>query len=455
MSTNLVYYPDPILRRPTKPVTDFGPAVLTLAKTMRQVMHDHRGMGLAAPQVGESRQIIIAEFAGVGQTPKSETIPFTVLVNPVITAKSGESEWLHEGCLSIPYVEVGIERARSVVISAQDPTGRPVRLKARGLVARILQHEIDHLNGRLILDYDSDYSSAVNKNDSRPRAIVWGSTQFTIGVLNVIRSSVHVTHIVTEPAKPAGRERTLTPTPVKIYADTVGIGTIEPTDLGDPKVYNFLLSCRPEVMIVAAYGRLIPPALANVTRHPALNLHPSLLPQFRGPTPIQAAILAGKQQTGVTAITLAPHFDAGEIVARAPIKLSGSETFGELEQTLAEAAGTMIVEILPAYLKDELALTAQNELAATSTHKIAAIDRWLDPSAPVELNERKVRAYAPNPGAFVVLAGQPVKILAAHVRAGELVFDRVQPAGKKVMSWADFVRGWRKPLVLESFKPAA
>lgn len=446
MERQLIYYPNPILRQRTKPVKVFAPDILEFAQEMRQIMKKHNGMGLAAPQVGDSRRIIVVEYPG-DENGKG-AIPFTILINPKITGQSQTSDTLNEGCLSIPYVEVSIKRPLDINVTAQDPQGNTVKFKAKGLYARILLHEIDHLDGKLILDYDL---KSDNKN-RLPRVIVWGSTQFTIGVLNTIRPTMNVTHIVTEPAKPSGREGRLKPTVVKEYADTLGIPTLEPSDLNDPHVYSYLLSCKPDTMIVASYGRLIPPLLYNLPKMGTLNVHPSLLPKYRGATPIQSAILAGEKATGVTIMKLSKQFDTGEIVAHTTYKLHGTETFGDLEYALSELGGEMLNHVIKPFLNDEIALSPQNELKSTSTSKITPEDRWLNPGDPSEFNERKIRAYSPEPGAFVMLDGQPLKVLAGHLEGDTLKFDLVQPAGKNPMSWKDFLNGYRKELKFEPYQ---
>lgn len=444
----LVYYPDPVLRQKAHEVREFGPELKQLTNLMREMMHRHHGMGLAAPQVGDPRRIIVVEYL---PDPKSgeKAIPFTALVNPRIVVRGKKTDEMKEGCLSVPYVEVVIERPTEVTVIAQTLEGEEIKIQAKGLFARILQHEIDHLDGILILDYEKDLPA---DTQDKPRTIIWGSTEFTTGIMNTIRPYVNITHVVTEPPKPSGRKQQLTPTIAKQYADLLGIPTVEPENLKDPRAYNYLMSLKPDLMIVAAYGRLIPENLYTIPRYGTLNVHPSLLPKYRGATPIQAAILNGDNKTGVTLIKLAPTFDTGEILAQADYDLTGEETYKDLEVDLAELGGELIREILPHYLAGELETIPQNETQASSTRKIQPDDLYLNPDDAAEVNERKVRAYAPEPGAYITLDGSRIKVFAAHVEDGILVPDIVQPAGKKPMPWADFVRGYRKELQIRPGK---
>ncbi len=449
MERKLVYYPNDMLRQKAQEVRQFNRAEIeSLAADMRQIMIENYGMGLAAPQVSDPHRIIVVEYMPAADSDE-KPIPFTILINPKITEKSQDQDELNEGCLSIPYVEIPIERATSITVEAQDPDGKSLKFKAKGLFARIIQHEIDHLDGKLILDYDTKQASYTA---DKPKTIVWGSTKFTTTLLNTIRSNFNVTHIVTEPAKPSGRKQELTPTVAKHYADTLGIPTIEPHDLHDPKLYTYLLSLKPDLMIVAAYGRLIPESLYTLPKHGTLNVHPSLLPKYRGATPIQSALLAGDDYTGVTIMQLAPQFDTGAIIAQSRYDLHGSETFEDLEFDLADLGGQMLKEIMPEYLAGKLDALPQNEQEATKTTKITRDMAWLNLSDSPEINERKVRAFYPEPGAFVILEDKPLKILAAHVEDNTLVFDTIQPAGKKSMSWQDFQRGYRKALYFQPYQ---
>lgn len=447
MQRQLVYYPNNILRQRADEVREFNAAELQdLASAMRQVMVANNGMGLAAPQVGVAKRVIIVEYIPAEGTD-DKAIPFTILVNPQVIDASKEADEMNEGCLSIPYVEVPVIRSTRVTVKAQDIHGNESILKAKGLFARILQHEIDHLDGKLILDYEQEI-----KTEAKPRTIVWGSTEFTTRIMNTIRPHVNVTHIVTEPPKPSGRKRELTPTVARKYADTLGIPSVEPTDLNDPKLYNYLMSQKPDLMVVAAYGRLIPENLYTLPKHGTLNVHPSLLPEYRGATPIQSSILNGDKETGVTIMQLASQFDTGAIIAQVKYELEGNETYGDLESILAELGGEVINAILPDYLAGKIIPQVQNDTEASRSSKITREDLWLNPSDSPELNERKVRAYQPKPGAFVIIDGIEVKVLQAHLENGELIFDTVQPAGKKPMPWEDFRRGYRGDLRFEPYE---
>jgi methionyl-tRNA formyltransferase len=447
-SRKLLLYPDPILRQKAHEVREFGHDLKPLTDDMRIIMKANAGMGLAAPQVGDSRRIIVVEYPG-DKASKEPAIPFTVLINPKITNKSDKTDSISEGCLSVPAIEIPIERSLEMTVIAQDLKGEPVRIRAKGIFARILQHEIDHLNGVLILDY----AIKETKKDAL-RTMVWGSTTFTTGVLNTIAANplLNITHIVTEAPKPSGRGQEVKPTIVRTYADTMTIPCLEPHTLHDERFVSYLKAQQPDLFIVAAYGKLLPKEILEIPSLGCLNIHPSLLPKHRGATPIQSAILNNDKKTGVTIITMSPEFDTGDILAQSEFKLNGHETYDELELFTAELGGEILNEILLDYSAHKLIAMPQDNQEATGTKKITQEDRWLNPKDDPKLNERKVRAFSPSPLAFVMIDGQPLKVVSAHLEKGELVFDEVQPAGKKPMHWEDFKRGYRKDVVFQKYK---
>lgn len=434
----LIYYPDTILKQRAQPVREFGPSIKVLGEAMREIMKANAGMGLAAPQVGDSRQIIIVEFPGDPEN-NEPPIPFTILVNPTITKKSKATSTMAEGCLSVAAVEVPITRPNDVTVEAFGWDGTPLTFHAKGIYARILQHEIDHLEGRLILDY----MPAIDT--SKPTAMVWGSTRFTTSVLNELLhgAALNITHLVTEEPKPSGRGREVTPTIVRVYGDTISLPVLEPHDLHDERFLSYLAVHRPDIIIVAAYGRLLPKSILDLPKHGCINIHPSLLPLYRGATPLQSALLDGAEKTGVTIMKMAPEFDTGAMLVQSEFPLEGNETFGELEVITGEIGGMLINEIISPYLTGTLAGEHQPTSGVTYTKKITPEDRWLNPKDDAIVNERKVRAFAPEPSAYVIIDNTRMKILSAHIENNTLVFDQVQPAGKRAMSWDAFMRGYR------------
>ena len=241
---------------------------------------------------------------------------------------------------------------------------------------------------------------------------------------------------------------------------------LRPERLRAPNAVAQIAELRPELLVLADYGQIVPAALLDLPARGALNVHPSLLPLHRGATPVPAAILAGVTETGVTLMRMDAGLDSGPIVAQWRTALSGSETAPQLEAELAEMGAQLLVATLPHWLAGEIEPEAQDERAATMTKPLRRADGRLDPSRTAAELERHVRAYQPWPGSFVETSAGRLTIWSAHVgetrpkdvvvgtltrtpdgglalAAGDawLELDDVQPAGGRRMSAAELLRG--------------
>jgi methionyl-tRNA formyltransferase len=282
---------------------------------------------------------------------------------------------------------------------------------------------------------------------------------------------VDLVGVITAPAKPVGRQQTVSPTPIRIAAEEVGLQPIlTPARLRDPAVVGEILDLKPDLVVLADYGQIVPPPLLDV-RHGALNLHPSLLPRYRGASPIPATILAGDRETGVTLMQMDEGLDTGPIVAQERVPLSGTETTPILEQRLADVAADILTDTVGPWTRGELTARPQSISGMTVTSQLRREDARLDPSkSSVEL-DRQVRAYQPWPGSYVeTVAGRllvwrsepvgvrlegedttPGRIGRFGMYTGDgtyLAFREVQPAGGKRMDWDAFVRG--RPVIVGS-----
>ena len=271
------------------------------------------------------------------------------------------------------------------------------------------------------------------------------------------RAGVELVAVVTQPDRPAGRGHKLAPTPVKAAAAARGATVLTPTALR--AFAGELRALAPELCVVASYGRIVPQALLDAV--PLwLNVHPSLLPLYRGATPIQSAIRDGRLQTGVTIIAMDAGMDTGDVVAQtAPLPIAGDENYGELHDRLALVAAGLLASCVDAHAAGTLTRTPQDGSRATVTRPLTKADRLLAPyardhgaQACVDL----VRSLAPRPGA--VLEDPAVGALVvqrAHAQPARpahgvalaasdgawLVADVVVPPGKRPMPAADFLRG--------------
>lgn len=268
--------------------------------------------------------------------------------------------------------------------------------------------------------------------------------------------------VVTQPDRPASRGVVREPA-VKIAARALGLALQQPERLGEREVAA-LLALRPDLLVWAAYGNRIPKTLLAAVGGRAVNVHASLLPRWRGASPIAHAILAGDPETGVTLMEGTAEMDAGPILAQTRVKI-GDETRGELEEKLAKVGADLLERELPRYVAAQAVRRPQDPRAVTVAPKLEPREGALDPSRPADELIRRIRAYTPDPGAFVTLRGQRIGVLRAgiaggrgsdhgrfeirdgkpHVAAGAgwLRLDEVKPAGKRAMSGAEWARGLR------------
>jgi methionyl-tRNA formyltransferase len=295
-----------------------------------------------------------------------------------------------------------------------------------------------------------------------------GSPDFALPVLRALAENYQVMGVVTQPDRPSGRGRGLTPPPVKTLALELGLPLIQPERLRLPDAMEALRTFAPELIVVAAFGQILRSDVLDLPRYGCINVHASLLPRWRGAAPINAAILHGDRETGVTIMRMDPGLDTGPILSKRAIPIAPDETAGELYQRLSLLGAQLLIETLPEYLGGRIVPQPQPERGVTHAPMLKKEEGALDFSRPAEELARRVRAYNPWPGAFFEWSGGLVKVHRAHaapedvsagqllVRAGEpavgasagiLVLDEVQPAGKKPMTGRAFLagaRGWGK-----------
>jgi methionyl-tRNA formyltransferase len=248
---------------------------------------------------------------------------------------------------------------------------------------------------------------------------------FGVDVLERIAGKHEIAFVLTQPDAPAGRGRGLRPTPAKLTALSHGI----------PVVESLEAPLDAETIVLVAYGRLIPQELLE--RHLWLNVHPSLLPRWRGAAPVERAIMAGDEETGVTLIRLVEELDAGPIAAQRAFPIAGDDA-GAVYERAAGVAAELLDEVLPSP-----SFTPQPETGLTYAEKLTAADRELDWSRQAEELERRVRALSPHVGARGELDGRRVLIWKARVEEGRLVPEEVQPEGGRRMGYDEWRRGLR------------
>jgi methionyl-tRNA formyltransferase len=297
------------------------------------------------------------------------------------------------------------------------------------------------------------------------RLVFMGSPEFAIPTLHALAENYQVVGVVTQPDRPAGRGRSLKPAPIKILADELGLPVIQPGRLTEPKALAQLHRWSPDLIIVAAFGQILKPDVLNLPPHGCLNIHASLLPRWRGAAPIQAAILNGDLQTGTTIMLMDPGLDTGPIISQREMQIAPDDTAGSLSSRLAKLGAELLVESLPAYLNGDLIPKSQDDSLATYAPMLKKSQGRLDFSQPAEELARRVRAFNPWPGTFMIWKGSRLSIHHARTENssstaigkrsihagwpavvtgdGLLVLVEVQPAGKRSMPGDVFLRGAR------------
>ena len=247
------------------------------------------------------------------------------------------------------------------------------------------------------------------------RVLFWGTPEFAAAPLRaLLGEGFEVVGIVTQPDKPVGRARTLTPPPVKEIAVEEKIPCFQPASAKDEQFLAQVQALQPDISVVVAYGHILSARVIDMPRLGTLNIHASLLPLLRGASPIQAAIRQGFRQTGVTIMKMVPELDAGPIILTAAIPILDDETYGELQNRLAELGALSLIEALALIEIGEAEEVAQDDSLATYASKVTRDDARVDWSLPVEEVGRIVRAYDPKPAAFTTLNGTDVKLFGAR-----------------------------------------
>ena len=241
--------------------------------------------------------------------------------------------------------------------------------------------------------------------------------------------------IVTSPDAPKGRGLALTPSPAKELALAHNIPYLVPEKL-DADTIEAIRAYHSDYAVCVAYGKIFPEALIEAFPKGVLNVHYSLLPKYRGATPLETALLSGETETGVTIQKMVKELDAGDILAQEAAAIAPAETARELRPRLVEMGAKLLVDILPAFERGEISLVPQDASLATRAYKMKKEDGLLSLDAPAEENWNKYRAYADSIGTYFFENGKRMKITAASFKNGKFTVERVIPEGKREMAYA-------------------
>jgi len=246
------------------------------------------------------------------------------------------------------------------------------------------------------------------------RIVFMGTPDFGVPVLeSLVQNQYELVAVYTRPDRPAGRGRHMAPSPVKQAALSHGITVVEPETLRDEARAAELARLQPDVVVVAAFAYLLPEVMLRVPRHGCLNVHPSLLPRHRGPSPVAAALLSGDERTGVSIMLMDAGLDTGPLLRQDSLAISDSDTTGSLASKLAELGGRLLVETIDGWLAGSIAAKPQNEAEATYSSKVGVSDGLIDWTQPADVLCRRIRAYHPWPGCYTFWEGQRLKVHSA------------------------------------------
>lgn len=299
------------------------------------------------------------------------------------------------------------------------------------------------------------------------RTIFFGTPDFAVPILKELTTFLYLDLllVITQPDKPIGRNLKLTPPPVKVFAENKGIPIFQPEKIKTAEFAKKLKQLAPDVIILVAYGKIIPVNLLEIPKFGWLNIHASLLPKFRGASPIQAAILEGKQKTGITLMKIDEGLDTGPIIAQKSLKIDQNDNFEALHDKLAKLGADLVKEALLDYLKGKIIPQPQAEETATLTKIIKKEDGKIDWSNKANYIEKQIRAYTPWPGAYCFWNNKRLKIIEASVSTvttplskGEikgidnkilvgtvkenLELKKIQLEGKIPLSISEFLKGY-------------
>ncbi|WP_145413901.1 methionyl-tRNA formyltransferase [Paenibacillus xylanexedens] len=306
--------------------------------------------------------------------------------------------------------------------------------------------------------------------------VFMGTPEFAVPSLDMLMAEGYrVVGVVTQPDKPQGRKKVLTPTPVKAAAERHGLPVFQPVKLRDPEAVARLAEWKPDLIVTAAFGQILPKAVLDMPVRGCVNVHGSLLPKYRGGAPIQRSIINGESVTGVTLMYMAEGLDTGDMISRVEVPITDEDTSGTMFAKLSEAGSKLLQAEMPRLIAGETTAVPQNDEEASYARNLTREDEKMDWNRTSRELFNQIRGLVPFSGAFTMWDEQVFKVWAAanpdqvanealsvsnagqavpgtvlqlnksgieiKTGNGSLWLTEVQPAGKKVMQAADFARG--------------
>ncbi len=300
----------------------------------------------------------------------------------------------------------------------------------------------------------------------RLKVVFMGTPEFAVPSLKALyEKGYEIPLVVTQPDRPAGRGKKLKPPPVKAVAEKLKIPVYQPERIkGNEEFRKLIEGISPDLIVVTAYGKILPEWFLDLPRFGAINVHASLLPEYRGASPIQSALLDGKKETGVTIMKISPELDAGDILSQEKVPILPEDNAQTLHDKLSKIGARLLIETIPLYVSGELKPVPQDHSRATYCKPIRKEMGRVDWNFPAEHIFNMVRAFTPWPSAYAEFKGKRVKITKAlpvsgSGRPGEVLetkrglivatgkealkLEKLKPEGRKEISGEEFVRGYR------------
>ncbi|OGN27754.1 MAG: methionyl-tRNA formyltransferase [Candidatus Yanofskybacteria bacterium RIFCSPLOWO2_01_FULL_49_17] len=276
------------------------------------------------------------------------------------------------------------------------------------------------------------------------KLIFFGTSSFAVPALKALREAGHeICAVVTQPDQPVGRKQVVTAPPIKVAAQELELKILQPESLkSDESILKFLRISECSLCVVAAYGKLIPKSLLEIPKYGFINIHPSLLPKYRGPSPIQTTILNGDEVMGVTIMKLDAGMDTGPMLAQIKFHPAPDETFTEIHDKLAGLGAELLIETIPEYIAGRITPRTQDNTQATTTKIFKREDGRIDWSRPARDIYNQIRALNPEPGTWTTWRDKVLNIKLAGLENNELKIKTLQPEGKKETSFKDFLNGY-------------
>lgn len=297
--------------------------------------------------------------------------------------------------------------------------------------------------------------------------IFMGTPDFAVPVLQqLIDSPYHISAVVTQPDRPVGRKKVLTPPPIKRLAVEAGLTVLQPEKVRQKEAVEEILSYQPDLLVTCAYGQILPESLLNPPKYGAINVHASLLPEYRGAAPIHKAIMDGKKETGITIMYMVKALDAGDMLSQVKVPIDEQDTVGTLHDKLSDAGARLLMETIPALIDNRITPIPQDESKVSYVSTLTREDERIVWEKSGESIYNHIRGMDPFPGAFTTYQSQPLKLWKAKktdgkgnvapgtilkiddegfiVKTGDDTGVKIiecQPSGKKRMAASDFLRG--------------